>query len=65
MRTVGLAVGGLLLLAGVVFTLQGLGHLGGSAMTGDRTWAVIGPIVAVVGVGVGVLAARRSPPPAG
>ncbi|WP_344088247.1 hypothetical protein [Luedemannella helvata] len=46
-----LIVGGLLLIAsGVVWTLQGLNLLGGSSMSGNRTWAVIGPIAALAGV---------------
>jgi uncharacterized membrane protein HdeD (DUF308 family) len=45
-----LALGVLAVIVGVVWTLQGLGYLGGSAMTGVTLWAVVGPIVAVVGV---------------
>jgi len=45
---VGLGV--LLVLVGLVWTLQGLGYLAGSAMTGVTLWAVIGPIVAILGV---------------
>jgi hypothetical protein len=36
--------------AGVVFTLQGLGYVGGSFMSGATVWAVIGPIVVLVGL---------------
>ena len=55
-----LVAGVLLVLMGGVWTLQGLGLLGGSVMSGDRTWAVIGPVVAVVGlVAIGVGARRR------
>ena len=36
--------------AGVVWTLQGLDVLGGSGMSGEPIWAVIGPIVAVAGL---------------
>ncbi len=43
-------VGAVVVAVGTVWTLQGLGYLRGSAMTGDTTWAVVGPIVAVVGV---------------
>jgi uncharacterized membrane protein HdeD (DUF308 family) len=54
-------LGVLLVLMGVLFTLQGLGVLAGSAMTGDTKWAVIGPILALLGVLllVGVVRARR------
>jgi len=33
-----------------VWALQGLGYLEGSPMTGDAKWAVIGPLVAGLGV---------------
>ena len=50
-RAVPVLVGGVLLIAvGLVWTLQGVGILGGSVMSGSTMWAVIGPIVAVVGV---------------
>jgi hypothetical protein len=51
----------LLLLTGILWTLQGLDVLGGSAMSGVTTWAVVGPIVAVVGLVLTVLGARRRP----
>lgn len=35
---------------GTVWALQGLNVIGGSAMSGVTLWAVIGPIVFVVGV---------------
>lgn len=44
-----LVIGALLVLAGIIWTLQGLDLLGGSGMSGHAIWAVIGPIVAVVG----------------
>ena len=37
-------------LAGLVWTLQGLGYVGGSFMSGATVWAVIGPLVALVGL---------------
>jgi hypothetical protein len=55
-----LVAGVLLVLMGAVWTLQGLGVVGGSVMSGDRTWAVIGPVVAVAGlVAIGIGARRR------
>ena len=57
-RTLVVGLGVLLVLVGVVWTLQGLGVLGGSAMTGVRLWAVVGPVVALVGVAVLVRGAR-------
>jgi hypothetical protein len=44
------AVGVLVALAGLLFTLQGLGFVHGSPMTNDHLWAVLGPIIALVGV---------------
>lgn len=45
-----LALGMLAIVVGAVWTLQGLGYLTGSVMTDDRTWAVVGPIVALAGL---------------
>ena len=50
MRKVWVILGVVLLLVGAVWTLQGVGVLGGSAMSNDTKWAVIGPIVAVIGL---------------
>lgn len=36
--------------AGVVWTLQGLGYVGGSFMSGATVWAVIGPLVVLAGL---------------
>jgi hypothetical protein len=45
-----LVVGVLIMLVGVIWTLQGLGYLAGSAMTGVTLWAILGPIVALAGL---------------
>lgn len=63
MRT-GLLVGfgTLIAIAGVIFALQGFGYIGGSSMTGTALWAVLGPLIAVLGVtiaAVGLRARRR------
>lgn len=61
MKTQGkvMLVGGLILVAaGVVWTLQGLGVLGGSVMSGVTLWAIIGPVVAGAGFYL-VMRARR------
>lgn len=42
--------GVVLVVVGAVWTLQGLGYLPGSVMTGVTFWAVVGPVVAVVGL---------------
>ena len=43
-------VGIVIALAGAVFTLQGVGLIGGSFMSGSTTWALIGPVIAVIGL---------------
>ena len=42
----------LLILAGGIFTLQGLNILLGSFMSGSRQWLAIGVVMVIVGVGV-------------
>ncbi|MGX5769983.1 hypothetical protein ACWKWN_04455 [Microbacterium trichothecenolyticum] len=47
---------------GLVWTLQGIGLLQGSAMTGSSLWATVGPIVLVGGlvlIGIGIARRRR------
>jgi hypothetical protein len=56
-----IAIGALLVLTGVLWFAQGVGWVGGSVMSGDLTWAIIGPIVAVVGIAL-ILAGRRGRP---
>jgi hypothetical protein len=46
-------------LAGIVWTLQGLGYVGGSFMSGATVWAVIGPVVALIGVVLIAAGGRR------
>jgi hypothetical protein len=55
-------VGGLgLLLIGVgaLFLGQGLGAIGGSFMSGDQNWAVVGGVLIAVGFGLLVAARYR------
>ena len=56
-----LAIGAVLVIFGVVFFLQGIDVLGGSGMSGKTLWAILGPIIALVGVAVLVAANRRGP----
>ena len=56
-KLAGIVLGAVLVVVGAVFTFQGLGYLGGSAMTGVTLWAVVGPILAIVGL---VLIARSA-----
>ncbi len=42
-------VGVVLVLLGLLWTLQGTGVIEGSSMSGTTTWSIIGPIVLLVG----------------
>ncbi|MGN8552346.1 UNVERIFIED_CONTAM: hypothetical protein OHV15_07170 [Microbacterium sp. SLM126] len=56
-RMLPLLIPGVILIAiGLVWTLQGLNILGGSAMSGSSLWATIGPIVLVIGIVLVVIA---------
>jgi hypothetical protein len=57
--TVFVGIGAVLILLGATWTLQGLGYIGGSVMSGVTLWAVIGPIVAIIGLLLAVLGIRR------
>ncbi len=53
-------VAGLLaVVLGGLWTLQGLDLVGGSVMSGVSLWAVIGPVVAVAGLGLIAYGVRR------
>lgn len=43
-------IGIVVAMAGAVFTLQGVGLLGGSFMSGSGVWAVIGIAMVIAGV---------------
>ncbi len=49
-RVLLVGVGVVVTLAGVIFTLQGVGVLGGSAMSHVTFWAVAGPVIAIAGL---------------
>jgi hypothetical protein len=49
-RWIGPVAGVLLLLIGGLWTLQGLGVVGGSFMTGSKLWLVIGLVVVALAV---------------
>ena len=58
-RTTLIALGAVLIIFGGVWFLQGVDVLGGSGMSGKTLWAVVGPIVALVGAGLLVTGQRR------
>jgi hypothetical protein len=62
-RVLLVAAGALIAIAGVIFTLQGLGYVGGSFMTGAAAWTIIGPVIAVAGLALiaAGLVSRRIP----
>jgi hypothetical protein len=45
-----LTLGLLAVVVGAVWTVQGLGYVGGSVMTDERLWAVVGPLVVLAGL---------------
>ncbi|MBQ0895798.1 hypothetical protein KBX37_22325 [Micromonospora sp. U56] len=58
-----LTLGLLAVVVGAVWTVQGLGYVGGSVMTDHRIWAVVGPVVILIGLVVlwrGLKARRRT-----
>ena len=57
--TVLVVIGVVLILLGGVWTLQGVGVLKGSLMTGVTLWAVIGPILIVLGLVAAIFGVRR------
>lgn len=61
MRIVKLAGGTTVVLCGILFMLQVLDVIGGSGMSGTTLWAILGPIIAIVGLTVTVRTLRRPP----
>lgn len=57
-RRLSLVLGGILFAVGVLWTLQGLGIVEGSSMSGVKLWAAIGPFVALIGLVVAISAGR-------
>jgi hypothetical protein len=53
-----LIIGVVLVLTGLVWIGQGVGAIGGSFMTGDPLWAVIGAVCVFLGAAL-LLGARR------
>ena len=61
-----MVVGAILLLAGVVFSLQGADVITGSSlMSGNPTYIYVGAVVAMVGLALLALSSRgrKNPPP--
>ncbi len=64
-RVLLVAAGVLIVIAGIVWTLQGLGYVGGSFMTGATTWAIIGPVIALAGLALIMIGLFRRRIPGG
>ncbi len=62
MRLVIVALGVLVALAGLLFALQGFGAVTGSPMTNTTTWSVLGPVIALIGVGIAFVGWRGRKP---
>ena len=58
-RALGLGIAGVMVMVGVIWTGQGLGYIEGSFMTGETTWAILGPIVAGLGVALAIVVVGR------
>jgi len=59
MRKPGLVfAGGVVVLMGLVFTLQGVGVLKGSTMSNTTFWSVAGPVIMMFGFAVAVIGVR-------
>ena len=59
MRPLPIALGAIMVVVGAIWTFQGLGYLEGSPMTDQTIWAILGPILAGLGVGLILVAVRR------
>ena len=62
-RVLLIGAGSLIIVTGVVFTLQGVGVIGGSFMSGTTTWAILGPLFALAGLALVIAGLRRRPAP--
>jgi hypothetical protein len=58
-RVLLVGVGLVIMVAGAIFTLQGVGAMGGSAMSGVTFWAIAGPVIALAGLTMVVVGLRR------
>lgn len=61
MRWALIILGGLMVLMGGVWALQGVGVLPGSFMTGQTFWAVVGLLTLLAGAALCYAATRLSP----
>lgn len=62
LRAILIVLGSIALVAGAVFAGQGIGVIPGSFMTGDRTWLIVGLIMAFIGVALMLFGTNRGKP---
>ena len=62
-RPLAVGIGSLIAVMGAIWALQGLGYIGGSVMSGVTFWAVVGPVVVLIGLAIAIWGLRggRSP----
>ncbi len=53
------ALGLIVALFGLIWTLQGFGVLQGSPMSNTTTWSIIGPITVLIGIVIAVFSWRK------
>ena len=61
MRRIPMFAGIVLILLGGLWMLQGVGIIGGSVMTGQSFWAIVGLILLIAGIALCAFALRRRP----
>jgi hypothetical protein len=54
-----IAAGIVVIIVGAVFALQGFGVLGGSFMSNNHTYEVVGPLVALAGLALAAFGLRH------
>lgn len=58
-KKLSIGLGVLLILIGAVWTMQGLGYLQGSFMTGERLWTAIGLLSVGTGLALTISGVRK------
>lgn len=59
-RVAGVVIGVLMVVVGGLWTAQGLGWVEGSSMSGSGTWALLGPLVAGLGLALIISIVQRA-----
>ena len=59
MRPLLIAIGAMMVVMGAIWTFQGLGYIQGSVMSDQTLWAILGPLLAGLGVALVLVGVRR------